>query len=187
MVGTAAGEYTGAETSGLGIRDCPEPEDEAMMGAVRKQPGDGQGFALCDAIALVQRLSLARGLEEIMAVVRRGVRHLTGADGVTFVLRDGGLCHYADEDAISPLWKGQRFPLETCISGWESGSRSGFIPVRTFGRCWSTRSSWKPRSSISPSTLATPCLLLQWHFLNPGNLSLDMAPASDGLVPSPPV
>jgi len=30
-------------------------------------------------------------------------------------------------------------------------------------------------------------LILQWHFLNPGNLSLDMAPASDGLVPSPPV
>ena len=30
-------------------------------------------------------------------------------------------------------------------------------------------------------------VVLQWHFLNPGNLSLDMAPASDGLVPSPPV
>src|SRR5581483_219834 len=24
----------------------------------------------------------------------------------------------ADEDAVSPLWKGQRFPLDTCISGW---------------------------------------------------------------------
>src|SRR5262249_38324622 len=23
-----------------------------------------------------------------------------------------------DEDAISPLWKGQRFPLSSCISGW---------------------------------------------------------------------
>ena len=31
------------------------------------------------------------------------------------------------------------------------------------------------------------CLVLQWHFLNPDNFSLDMAPASDGLVPSPPV
>lgn len=23
-----------------------------------------------------------------------------------------------DEDAISPLWKGQRFPSEKCVSGW---------------------------------------------------------------------
>ncbi len=40
------------------------------------------------------------------------------ADGVTFVLRDGDMCHYVEEDAIGPLWKGQRFPLNTCISGW---------------------------------------------------------------------
>lgn len=25
---------------------------------------------------------------------------------------------YADEDAISPLWKGHRFPMTDCISGW---------------------------------------------------------------------
>lgn len=89
-----------------------------MTGAVGEQPDDGWEFAPHDVIGLVQRLSLARGLDEIMMVVRRGARHLTGADGVTFVLRDHGFCHYADEDAISPLWKGQRFPLETCISGW---------------------------------------------------------------------
>jgi signal transduction histidine kinase len=53
-----------------------------------------------------------------MAAVRTGARQLTGADGATFVLRDGELCHYADEDAISPLWKGGRFPMSACISGW---------------------------------------------------------------------
>ncbi|WP_445679584.1 sensor histidine kinase [Radicibacter daui] len=67
--------------------------------------------------ALLLQLSMARGRDEIMAVVRSGVRALVGSDGVTFVLREGGFCHYADEDAISPLWKGQRFPLQTCISG----------------------------------------------------------------------
>lgn len=51
-------------------------------------------------------------------IVRTAARRLCGADGATFVLRDGGRCYYADEDAISPLWKGQRFPLESCISGW---------------------------------------------------------------------
>jgi hypothetical protein len=46
------------------------------------------------------------------------VRELTGADGATLVLNEDGHCHYVDEDAIGPLWKGQRFPLQSCISGW---------------------------------------------------------------------
>ncbi len=53
-----------------------------------------------------------------MAVVRHAARELTGADGATFVLRDADKCFYADENAIAPLWKGQRFPMSTCISGW---------------------------------------------------------------------
>ena len=67
---------------------------------------------------VAQELSVAKDLDAIMAVVRTAARDLTGADGATFVLRDGDLCFYADEDAVSPLWKGKRFPLETCISGW---------------------------------------------------------------------
>lgn len=69
-------------------------------------------------VEAVQQLSLARDLAGVMAVVRTAARQLTGADGATFVLRDQGRCYYADEDAISPLWKGQRFPMEACISGW---------------------------------------------------------------------
>lgn len=71
-----------------------------------------------ELIEAIQQLSLARSIPEIQAIVRSAARRLTGADGATFVLRDGDFCHYADEDAISPLWKGQRFPIETCISGW---------------------------------------------------------------------
>ena len=66
----------------------------------------------------VQKLSLARNIGEITDIVRKVARRITGADGATFVLRDGSLCYYADEDAISPLWKGSRFPMEKCISGW---------------------------------------------------------------------
>lgn len=69
-------------------------------------------------VTLVQELSLARDLPSVMAIVRRGARELSGADGATFVLRDGDRCFYADEDAIEPLWKGQRFPMSACISGW---------------------------------------------------------------------
>ncbi|NLF40459.1 GAF domain-containing protein, partial [bacterium] len=64
------------------------------------------------------RLAAARTLDDVMAATRTAARSLTGADGATFVLRDGGNCFYADEDAIAPLWKGRRFPMETCISGW---------------------------------------------------------------------
>lgn len=66
----------------------------------------------------VQELSLARDLERVQEIVRTTARELVGSDGATFVLRDDDQCYYADEDAIEPLWKGSRFPLETCISGW---------------------------------------------------------------------
>jgi GAF domain-containing protein len=69
-------------------------------------------------VAAVQRLSLARTLGEVQEIVRETARGICGADGAAFVLMEDGFCHYLDEDAISPLWKGQQFPLEACISGW---------------------------------------------------------------------
>src|SRR5262249_54535531 len=69
-------------------------------------------------VEVVQRLSLARDVATVQDTVRSAARRLTGADGATFVLRDGDRCYYADEDAIAPLWKGQRFPMSACISGW---------------------------------------------------------------------
>ena len=78
-------------------------------------------------VSVVQRLSQARTLEAIQAIVRRAGRELTQADGATFVLRDVNLCYYADEDAISPLWKGQRFPMSACISGWAMLNRQPVI------------------------------------------------------------
>ncbi|WP_046112611.1 sensor histidine kinase [Aquincola tertiaricarbonis] len=69
-------------------------------------------------VDLVKQLSMARSVEAVVQVVRRGARQLTGADGATFVLREGELCHYVDEDAIGPLWKGRRFGMDSCISGW---------------------------------------------------------------------
>lgn len=85
--------------------------------------------AMMQLVDVVQKLSLARGLDAIVDIVRKAARQLTGCDGATFVLRDGPYCYYVDEDAISPLWKGQRFPLETCISGWAMlNSKSAIIP-----------------------------------------------------------
>ena len=78
-------------------------------------PHDGGLEYLVD---VVQELSLARSLDAVMQIVRKAARRVSGADGATFVLRDGEMCYYAEEDAVAPLWKGQRFPLSVCLSGW---------------------------------------------------------------------
>lgn len=83
---------------------------------------DLQGFHFSSSMEfllhVIQQLSLARNLSTVQTLVRSAARRLTGCDGATFVLRDGDYCHYLDEDAIAPLWKGQRFPLDQCVSGW---------------------------------------------------------------------
>ena len=71
----------------------------------------------------VELLGHAVSLDEVVGVLRGSARAGAGADGVTVVLRDGEFCHYVEEDAVGPLWKGQRFPLRECISGWSMLNR----------------------------------------------------------------
>ena len=71
-----------------------------------------------ELIQVFQRLSFCRDIDAIITVLREAARKVTGADGVTVVLREGDLCYYAEENAIAPLWKGRRLPMGTCISGW---------------------------------------------------------------------
>lgn len=69
-------------------------------------------------VRAVTDLAAARDITSIVDIVRHAARELVNADGATFVLRDRAQCYYVDEDAIEPLWRGMRFPLEACISGW---------------------------------------------------------------------
>jgi hypothetical protein len=69
-------------------------------------------------IETVQAVSAAASLADITGLVKAAARRGTGADGVSIVLREGERCFYADEDAIAPLWKGRRFPMSACVSGW---------------------------------------------------------------------
>jgi signal transduction histidine kinase len=80
-------------------------------------------------VRAVEQLASAADLADIIAIVRETARDISGADGVCFVLRDGEYCHYVEEHAIGPLWKGKRFPLTACISGWcMLNDRSAVIP-----------------------------------------------------------
>ncbi|AFL72727.1 PAS domain S-box protein [Thiocystis violascens] len=66
----------------------------------------------------VEGIAGVRDLASLAAIVCAAARQLTGADGTTLALRDGDDCACLDEDAIGPLWKGQRLPLAACVSGW---------------------------------------------------------------------
>lgn len=77
--------------------------------------------------AVVERLRSASSRDEIVAIVRSSARRIIGADGVAIVLLDGDQCHYVEEDAIGPLWKGERFPAESCVSGWAMSHRQTVV------------------------------------------------------------
>lgn len=68
-------------------------------------------------LAAIERLKTAASLDEVAEIVRGSARAIAGADGVTVVRRIGDRVHYVAEDAMSPLWTGQDFPIEQCISG----------------------------------------------------------------------
>lgn len=83
-------------------------------------------------VDVVQQLSSCRSMAEIMLVTRTAIREVMGAQGAAFILRDGDTCHYADEDAILPLWKGQRFPMGRCIGGQSMLTRAPVIVEDVF-------------------------------------------------------
>ena len=85
------------------------------MTDVSADPTPSQWTAL---FAAAERLARARSLDAVVNVVRSAAREIVGADGITFVRREGDHCHYVAEDAIEPLWQGQSFKLSECVSGW---------------------------------------------------------------------
>src|SRR5262245_3521283 len=86
------------------IRFLPSP---AMISSTRLSSSEAARLL----VQAVQQISTARTIEEIVELVTHTARQGSGADGVSFVLREGDLCYYVDEDAVGPLWKGRRFPM----------------------------------------------------------------------------
>ncbi|MEA3387904.1 ATP-binding protein [Sphingobium sp. CCH11-B1] len=70
------------------------------------------------AAEAMEALAGARSVDAIISVLRAFARRAVGADGIAIVLRDDDKCHYIAEDAMEPLWAGQRFPMQRCVSGW---------------------------------------------------------------------
>ncbi|MBO9706710.1 MAG: GAF domain-containing protein [Caulobacter sp.] len=99
-----------------------------MLNAANAEYASGADHAaLVTLVETIEALAGVKTIEEVAAVVRSAARRISGADGVCFVLRDGDLCWYLDEDAIGPMWKGQRFPMTACISGWAMLNRQTVV------------------------------------------------------------
>lgn len=87
---------------------------------VESPSGGGPGLITggwAQLVTVIERLAGARSIESVIETLRSSARGIVQADGIAIVLSDNGYCHYVAEDACSPLWSGQRFPVETCISG----------------------------------------------------------------------
>lgn len=98
------------KTTGKEIR---EAADASAIGASKlRSRRSGQ---LLEAI---EKLAGAGSMEDVVATLRASARRLVGADGIAVILREDEQCWYVEEDAVSPLWKGHKFPLTSCISGW---------------------------------------------------------------------
>ena len=94
------------------------------MHAFRSAASPPQSAGVVDFLL---HLSFARTLDQIGEVIRERLRGMVGADGIAFILRDEDRCHYFDEDAVGPLWKGQKFPMTNCVSGWAMLNRQSVV------------------------------------------------------------
>ncbi|HEY8607812.1 MAG TPA: EAL domain-containing protein [Noviherbaspirillum sp.] len=67
----------------------------------------------------LERIGGQQSRARILDTMRIYTRHLVGANGACIVLRDQDQCYYVAEDSPEgALWRGQRFPMASCISGW---------------------------------------------------------------------
>ena len=69
-------------------------------------------------VEAIEKLAGSGDMDDVVATLRTTARRLIGADGIAVILREEEQCWYVEEDAMGPLWKGHKFPLTSCISGW---------------------------------------------------------------------
>jgi signal transduction histidine kinase len=140
----------------------------------------------------ITALASARDEPGVCAIVRRAARELSGADGVTFVLRKGNQCFYADEDAIEPLWKGRQFPIETCISGWAMLNRQHVVIPDIYSDDRIPRDAYRPTFVKSlvmvPVRREDPIAAIgaywaSWHLPTPAEIGILQSQADAAAMP----
>ncbi|HYY43383.1 MAG TPA: PAS domain S-box protein, partial [Pyrinomonadaceae bacterium] len=127
----AAGQLVGivGVSNDISARKQAERERESLLARERNALAEVERrLRESDQLtALYRELTGALALHEVTAAICRAVRAIVGADGAAFVLGEGEEVYYADENAITPLWQGRRFPVAACVSGWSIIERQPVI------------------------------------------------------------
>lgn len=79
------------------------------------------GASFPEVLQLLEFSLLLARAHDIPAIAHQAclaAKRLLGADGVTFVMREGEHVFYAEEESPERLWRGRRFLASECISGW---------------------------------------------------------------------
>ena len=89
-----------------------------------------------DVLAVARKLADCADIDSLAQTVAINARAFAGADGATVVMERDGRCFYVGEDAIGALWKGQDFPMGSCLSGWAMTHREQVVvpDIRTDAR-----------------------------------------------------
>lgn len=71
-----------------------------------------------EVLTVLSDVSHIKVYDDITATLKTASKRLLHCDACSIIMRAGDDCHYIDEDSEQPLWKGMKFPLDHCITGW---------------------------------------------------------------------
>jgi GAF domain-containing protein len=77
--------------------------------------------------AATEALAKARSFAEILEILRSSARPILRSDGVAVAMRERDHVRYIGEDAVAPLWTGQRFSIGSCIAGMAMTQRRTIV------------------------------------------------------------
>ncbi len=96
------------------------------------------------SFSALQLLAGTQSKQDMVERLRQAARSFVGADGICVVLRDGDFVEYVAEDAMAPLFTGQRFKLEFCISGLSIRDRSTIVIPNILADQRAPRAAYEP-------------------------------------------
>lgn len=120
----ATGEITGLSVVVIDVTAERAAKRDALAARAALEQSLHETTAL---MAASRDLSQAFRLDDVLRTLCRVARELVRAEGAAFVFAAGEQVHYAEEDAIGPLWKGQRFRADMCVSGWVIATRKTIV------------------------------------------------------------
>ena len=100
-------------------------------------------------VGVVQALSHARDVPGIARIVGDAARELTGADGATFILRDGDECRCVEQTGAEQIWKGQRYPMASTVTGRAMETRQPVVIEDVNNHPWIKPGAYTPEMARS--------------------------------------